>query len=127
MKKYLLPGALGILLLLAAAFLWRNNDETAGPVREAVAQAFSEKYSRPVGTFAIEVQKETNAFARGTVRFEGEMGGGMWFAARTARGWELAFDGNGMMNCEIANAYDFPSDIVPGCIDTQNEDTFVRR
>lgn len=101
--------------------------QNGGTTKEAIAEAFSQKYNRPASTFTVEAAKDTGLFAQGSVRFEGEMGGGVWFGAKTDKGWELAFDGNGIMSCEIADKYSFPKDIVPGCLDTENGNKFVER
>lgn len=95
--------------------------------KEVIAEAFSKKYNQPSDTIKIEVKSETGSFAKGTVNFTDKSGGGIWYAAKTANGWELAFDGNGIIACDAANKYDFPNDIIPQCIDTKNGNTFITR
>ncbi len=81
-----------------------------------IADAFSVKYHQSADTFIISVTANDGSYARGTVNYSDAPGGGVWFAARTANRWEIAYDGNGIVPCEaIAN---FPRTIVPTCIDT---------
>jgi hypothetical protein len=94
---------------------------------QAVAEEFSKKYKRPLDAFTIEVGVDTGSFARGSVRFKGEMDGGLWFAAKTVNGWTLVFDGQGAMSCESADKFNFPKDMVPACVDIQNGNMFVQR
>jgi hypothetical protein len=55
-----------------------NQDNAAKKsTKEAIAEAFGQKYNRPVSSFMIEVAKDTGLFAQGSVGFEGEMGGGI--------------------------------------------------
>jgi len=129
MKKFFLIVVL-LVMLLAAYAAWSGSGAEGEPestTGESIAQAFAEKYGRPAGDYRIEILKESHAFAQGSVQVQGEMGGGVWFAARQGQEWKLAFDGNGMMNCETANAFGFPGDIVPSCIDEQNGGSLVRR
>lgn len=93
----------------------------------AIAEEFSKKYSRPISDIELIVTEDTGEFAYGTVGFKDEFGGGMWFGAFTKNGWELAFDGNGIMSCSIADKYNFPSEIVSGCVGGDNNDEFVER
>jgi hypothetical protein len=95
-------------------------------VQQAITQQLSQKYSKPMEAVLVNVENSTDLFAKGTIGFSDEMGGGIWLAAKTQNGWELAFDGNGIVSCEILNKYNFPKDIAPGCVDMQT-DQFVQR
>jgi hypothetical protein len=94
---------------------------------KAIIEDFSDKYDRPKDAFIVKVGMDTGMFAKGTIRFKDEMGGGLWFAAKTDKGWELAFDGNGIMTCDIANKYNFPVDMIPNCIDAKNNNQLIQR
>lgn len=94
---------------------------------EAITEELSKKYNRPAESFTVETLADTGAFAKGSVRFKDEAGGGLWFAAKTEKGWELAFDGNGIMNCGTANKFNFPREMVSGCLDNDNANSFVNR
>lgn len=88
---------------------------------EAIRQVFAEKYTRPLEEVVLEVQDEFKVFAKGSVRFEGEMGGGMWLAYRDNEDWRIVYDGNGTVPCSAIDQYDFPISMAPECWDEVNQ------
>ena len=102
----------------------RDSEEV---IASAIAEGFSKKYKRPADAFILSVDSNAGLFAKGGVEFKGEFGRGLWFGAKTAEGWELAFDGQGIMSCETATMYNFPKDLVPACIDIPNGNVFTER
>jgi hypothetical protein len=88
---------------------------------------FSKKYGKPADTYIVRVKESSDAYAKGSIDFKDEAGGGLWFAAKTDAGWELVFDGNGIIDCATADKYQMPADYVPGCVDTTKENEFVQR
>lgn len=88
---------------------------------------FSEKYNKPEEQIELEINIETEAFAKGIIRFKDEGGGGIWLAANTKEGWELAFDGNGIISCDITTKFNFPTNMVPGCVDNEKDGEVVQR
>lgn len=128
MKKLVLVIAIILLVSLVAIFILRGETKRDNTdLKTEITNAFVQKYNRPADVFIIETKIDTGSFAKGTVNFKDEAGGGLWFAAKTDKGWELAFDGNGIISCEIVNKYNFPVGIISGCIDTQNNDKFIQR
>lgn len=126
MKKFLL--ALVVVGVIAAgAIYYLNQDNGSTPTDQAIAKLLSKKYNRPVETVQVEVRTDSEKFAKGTVRFSGENGGGLWFAAKPKGDWELAYDGNGIIPCETADKYSLPKDIAPKCIDTKNNSRLIDR
>ncbi len=100
---------------------------TEEPIDIALAKAFAGKYEKPVSTYLIQTDINTGEFAKGSVRFKDEMGGALWFAAKTEKGWELVTDGQGPMSCELANKYKMPKDLVPMCIDLHKSNPLIKR
>lgn len=94
---------------------------------ETIADALGIKYNRPAADFILSTEINTGTHAKGSVRIRGENGGGLWFAVKTENGWELAHDGQGIMSCETARKYVFPTDVIPGCVNTQNGNAFIQR
>lgn len=92
-----------------------------------MVKAMSKKYNQPEEEYLIDTVKVEGNYAQGTVRFKSVMGGGIWFAAKTAQGWELAADGNALVDCEVIEKYQFPIEMIPGCVDNKNGGTFVKR
>lgn len=133
MKKYILFVAIMIAIALTVSFgvvyfMPEESEKTAEKsTQESIAELFSQKYNKSISTLIIDVKTDTGTFAKGSVNFTDEMGGGLWFAAKTGNGWELAFDGNGIVSCEAANKYNFPKDMIPQCIETQNGNKLIER
>lgn len=132
MKKYILPAAIIIIVLVLAgagfAYLSSKN-KTKAPeksTKEIITELLSKKYNRQPDSMIIGVTADTGTFAKGTYN-EPAGGGGLWFAAKTAAGWELAFDGNGIAPCMEISKYNFPKDIIPTCLDIQNNNNLIKR
>jgi len=83
---------------------------------DAVKSQLSVKYQRSISDINLTVTKEDDFFAKGSVSFAGEMGGGLWLSAKTKGGWVLVHDGQGPMTCDQADEYAFPASFVPECI-----------
>ena len=128
MKKYILLGLIIVVVIFAVFNISKlaNFSRTEKSTSESITEAFAEKYDRPVDSIVVGVDIDTGQFAKGSIRFTDEQGGGLWFAAKTENGWELAFDGNGIIPCGSANKYDFPSDIIPQCLD-EKTNNLIRR
>ena len=125
MKKYILLGLGGVTVILLLMLLITATIPLSTPT--FIADALGKKYSKPASSFDVVVATDTGEFARGKVQFTDEPGGGVWFAAKTDAGWQLAFDGNGIIPCPVADAYKFPALMVPQCIDTDNSNQLVQR
>jgi hypothetical protein len=127
MKKYALAAIIIILLLIGLGYTYFASKESPkNSTKESVARLFSQKYNRPASALIIEVTADTGKFAKGTYN-EIEGGGGLWFLAKTQNGWELVSAGNGIVACGDIEKYDFPRDMVPACIDTQNGNNLIQR
>ncbi len=126
MKHYLIGALLLILLGGAAYYLYIHHTPAPtdrGP-SAAVQAILTAKYGKEA---SVTVATDTGAYAKGSVHFAGEQGGGLWFAAKTSNGWEVAYDGNGIIPCDVANAYDLPADLAPQCIDVTHGNALVQR
>lgn len=123
----LVAALLGIAVLVIGAVYFVVSRPVPESVPKAIASALGNKYNRPAESIIVEDVTEAGIFAKGTVRFRDEQGGGIWFAAKTDAGWQLAYDGNGIIDCVAAEKFQFPTDMVPQCIDTANENQLVDR
>jgi hypothetical protein len=121
------PRAFGIILAASVLASCSSGTGGAASLSDTVAQALSRKYNRPAIDYVLETQEDTGSFAKGTVRLKDVAGGGLWFAAKTEKGWELAFDGNGIMPCATADRYRFPRTMVSACVDEANAGALVKR
>lgn len=104
-----------------------TTSENNATIIQTITDQLGKKYSRPDSDFTVTVSESSGGFAKGSVSIKNEMGGALWFAAKTSTGWELASDGQGPMSCDIADKYHFPNTLVPGCVDTANNNTFIKR
>lgn len=129
MKKNIFIILLAIAVVGGGFYLYKRQglNSSEKSIQLAVTKILAQKYNRPAKTLAVEVDLNMGTFARGSVNFTDQPGGGMWFAAKTAKGWELAFDGNGLVPCEAAEKYAFPKVLVPQCIDSQNGNNLIER
>lgn len=84
---------------------------------EQIKEAMAERHGKPVGETIINISKNTGTHATGGVKFEGEVGGGWFLAAKKDGKWVIVDDGNGTISCEVIEPWDFPSSIVPECVD----------
>jgi cell division protein YceG involved in septum cleavage len=142
MKKYVLLLLIIIIVLILAVLSFdylapKEAGKTSGESveiektpeksgKEEIADLLSKRLNQPAETLIIEVKTNTGTFAKGTYNMP-EAGGGIWLAAKTAKGWELASAGNGIAPCEDIDKYDFPKDMIPACIDTQNNNNLIQR
>jgi hypothetical protein len=126
----------GLLLLGLISFgLWKiyvqpvrvTQENLPKTTKDYILEAFSNKYSRAKEDFKIEVLTEMGNFAKGTVNINNEHSGGLWFAVKRSGGWNIVYEGNGIMPCDIADGNNLPVEIIPGCVDTQQGNSFVQR
>ena len=84
---------------------------------EQIREAMADKYHKTLAETEISLSSIDDEFAKGSVHFSGEMGGGWLLAAKTEDGWVIVADGNGTVICGDIEPYDFPVEIVPECWD----------
>lgn len=84
---------------------------------ELIKQTMAEKYNKQLAEVDLTVQNNTGTYAKGGVKFSGEIGGGWWLAAKEEGGWIIAADGNGTVMCADIEPYNFPTSMVPECWD----------
>lgn len=128
MKKYIVIVVILVVVVLAGlSFIYfapkQNGKTSEKSTKEQITELYSQKYNQPVD---IEILTDTGTFAKGIYN-DPTSSGGIWFAAKTANGWELASAGNGVVSCQDINKYNFPADMIPQCIDTQNGNQLIQR
>lgn len=83
-----------------------------------IKQAFMDKHERESGDIRVTLDMFTGNYARGGVNFivEDDFGpGGIFLAYKEGDNWEIAFDGNGMYDCQELEVYNFPAEMLTGC------------
>jgi len=84
---------------------------------QLIKEAFADKYGKPVEDVIVDIDQQEDPYAKGSVRFSGEMGGGMWLAYQQEEEWLIIHDGHGTIPCQKVDDYDFPSTMVGECFD----------
>ncbi|MBT4124151.1 MAG: hypothetical protein HN981_05075 [Candidatus Pacebacteria bacterium] len=90
---------------------------------QQVEKLLAESFELDIAEVQITAEAEsTNLFMTGYVNVgEGDKGG-IYFAAKTDSGWEIAHNGVGIVYCELVEQYDFPAGMIPRCYDTDTGD-----
>lgn len=145
MKKIGLFLPLAIIIVLGSFFVFRstpvqtiapsptpvvspsiNSEEI--PLKQAIKVAIITKHNVPPDSFVVSIRKIEGDYAQGSADPPTPgPGGGMWFAAKVNRQWQLVWDGNGIISCADLKSYpNFPADLVPACFD-QTSGQLVKR
>jgi len=85
--------------------------------REKIKKAFGNKYGVTEDDVIVTISKSNGSYAKGTVEFVGEVGGGWFLAAKVDNSWIIAADGNGVVMCKDIEPYNFPTNLVSECFD----------
>jgi len=101
-------------------------EETMISDEDAIRQAMADKYAKDVSEVELVIGDNNGEYARGSVSFAGEMGGGWWLAAKTNGTWEIVDDGNGVILCSVIEPYDFPASMVQECYDDVTGEVVIR-
>lgn len=93
----------------------KPNSNVYSETRHAIQRILAEKYNKPLSEVNVTVKKEAPGFASGSVLFgQGGLGeSGVWLAVKKGEAWQLAFDGNGSVDCnKMRQEYSFPDIIL---------------
>jgi hypothetical protein len=91
-------------------------DETE-MIKAAVKLGLIDEHGPNAANMVVTVSKIDGASASGGAIEPGSVGGGMWLATKVNGNWELIWDGNGTISCQIIAPYNFPISMVPECWD----------
>ena len=83
----------------------------------AIKIAVSKKIGKAESELVIQISKQTSKHAKGFISAKDETGGGYWLATKTDNGWIVVYDGQATPNCNEIDSYEFPTDMVPECLD----------
>lgn len=105
--------------------IWEEtcNYELSEQEVKAFKQMFIEKYNKSADEIEITVNQREDGFVKGGVRFsmDGQFGsGGIFLAYKKDNVWQLAFDGNGLYNCQEMKQYNFPEEFLPDCVNIES-------
>ncbi len=85
---------------------------------QQVREKLAESFKMDLAEIQITAEAESSLeFMTGFVNVgEGDKGG-IYFAAKTTDGWQIAHNGVGLVYCEIVDKYNFPVGMIPKCYD----------
>ncbi len=86
--------------------------------KEQIAELFATKFNRPVSEIEVIINKQRDPYMQGGVKEKDAMGGGWFLAYKKDGKWIIVDDGNGTISCEKIEPYNFPTDMVPECVDS---------
>lgn len=95
--------------------------------KELLAEEFAQKYQKSKEQVTVTIKENKGDYASGGVKFEGEIGGGWFLAAKKSGEWIIVADGNGTVMCSSIESYDFPVSMVPECWDEVSGKLVVRK
>jgi len=100
------------------AFLNKNDLPKISTTKE-IQKLLAEKYDKKLAEVNVTLSQVTDNHVRGSVVFatDGVGEGGIVLAAKVNDDWQLVFDGNGSISCELVNQYNFPQDMITDCYD----------
>lgn len=90
-------------------------EECYNNIEDAIKFSLSMKYDIDMADIEVDVLKQTEDHARGSVNLDG--GGGIFLARKTNGIWGLSFDGNGAISCKDMQEQEFPPDMIEDCAD----------
>lgn len=88
---------------------------TSRPDKELITEALALKYNLAYAEVKTIFSEINSTQAAGTVSFSGE--GGWFLAVKEGDKWKIVADGNGTVSCETILPYQFPTSMVPECVD----------
>ncbi|MFC1711337.1 hypothetical protein ACFLZ1_01990 [Patescibacteria group bacterium] len=84
---------------------------------DQIRQALADRHSKALSETEATINEFDGSYAKGLVRFAGEIGGGWFLAYNDGTSWLIVADGNGTVICADIEPYDFPVSMVPECWD----------
>jgi len=88
---------------------------------EAIKKAVYEKTGLTSEVADVTVSEYTSSYAKGGVKEKEAVGGAYFIAAKVDNEWICVYDGQSHPTCEQLEPYDFPKEMVPECLDGDNE------
>ncbi len=88
----------------------------------AIKQALAARLSVSADSLDVSITKNTGSYAKGNVKEKtSEVGGGYYLAAKVSGKWVIVYDGQSTPTCAQISSYNFPSDMVPECLNSTGQ------
>ena len=88
---------------------------------ELIKEAVFKKTGLDATKAEVSINKNTGQYATGNIKEFEAVGGAYWLAAKTNEGWVGVYDGQSQPTCEQIDPYNFPTDMVPECLDENGQ------
>lgn len=99
---------------LACGF-FNQNDIDRIIVGQKIKEILAAKYKKAISEVAVEILRSDDGHATGRVSFSQEEGaeGGMFLAVKSGETWQVVYDGNGSIDCELMKQnYQFSDELL---------------
>jgi hypothetical protein len=97
-----------------------GNLDTSMNDEQRIIAAIAEKLGYEINELVVTIVENSGSHAKGGVRHINEVGGGYFIAAKLDDRWVIAHGGQTYPSCAAIDAYAFPTDMVPECLDENN-------
>ncbi len=133
---FILLGAVGVFAYLFGAKKLSLSEETATPTPVVALQLPPSPIPSPTPNetdlitaaiytlteldetkAVVTISENTGTYAKGGIREFGAVGGAYWIAAKLGGEWDGVYAGQANPTCNEIAPYDFPTDMVPECLD----------
>ena len=89
---------------------------------KAIKAALSAKLGTSDDNLDVQITQKDAKHTKGNVKEKtSEVGGGYFLAAKTESGWVIVYDGQATPTCAQIAPYNFPSEMVPECLDSSGK------
>ena len=85
---------------------------------ELIKQAVYAKTGLNESQAQVTVNENIGSHAKGGIREYSAVGGAYWIAAKVGNEWIAVYDGQAQPSCELIAPYNFPTTMVPECLDS---------
>jgi putative hemolysin len=94
-------------------------------ITATLKQLFADKYKKKIADVSVTINQATNDYARGGVKLSAAKTaeGGNFLAVKVNGSWQIIFDGNGSINCNLKEQYGFPDEMLSDCASEQKTTT----
>lgn len=93
---------------------WRCTGLITPSESSDIQKVLASKYPKYASTLTVSIDQQTENHARGSVIFAPGQPGGIFLATKVDGKWQIVFDGNGNIPCNLSQ-YGFPSEMLVDC------------
>ena len=106
-----------IAVLIVIGFYFFKDQPFVVSEDEKIKKAVYESTQTNPKEQEVLVEEKTQKHAKGTIG--GGAGGAVWYATNIDSKWKIIFTGQDIPPCATIDPYDFPSSMIPKCVDQE--------